>query len=125
MSDPATARRLAASLPEAEDQSEPESLAIRLRGKLFAWSYLERVDGTGPRVPQLDVLAVQCAHEEKEALISARPDAFFTTEHYRGYPAVLVRLAEIDDDELRTLLVAAWRMRATKTMARQYADELD
>ena len=42
-----------------------------------------------------------CPLEEKEMLIDAAPDIYFETDHYRGWPAILVRISEIDPDELR------------------------
>jgi hypothetical protein len=51
-----------------------------VRGKQFAWSYLERQCEGGPRVPQLEVLAVHCTPQDKELLLSAAPDIFFTTD---------------------------------------------
>lgn len=44
----------------------------------------------------------------------ATPDKFFTVPHYNGFPAVLVRLAAIDTDELTELLTTAWRLQAPK-----------
>jgi hypothetical protein len=37
-------------------------------------------------------------------LNEAAPERFFDDEHYRGYPAALVRLDNIEEDELATLL---------------------
>lgn len=67
---------------------------------------------------------MRCTQQDKELLLSAAPDTFFTTDHYRGFPAVLARLDEVDEDELRRLLINAWRCQTTKTMAAQYASEL-
>ena len=58
---------------------------------------------------------------EKEALIAADPETFFTTPHYDGHPMVLVRFDAVDVDELTELLTDAWRMRAPKRLR----DELD
>ena len=59
----------------------------------------------------LDVLAVRVSGaEEKQQLLDADPARFFTEPHYNGYPAVLVRLAEVDVDELRALTDAWWCM---------------
>ena len=115
----ATVRRLALSLPEAEDRSGETALSFAVRGKQFAWSYLERVGDKGPRQPRLDVLAVRCAAEEKEDLLASGPGKFFTTDHYRGFPAILVRLAAVDENELRALLTAAWRCQAPRSLARR------
>jgi hypothetical protein len=56
----------------------------------------------------------------KEALVADDPAVYFTTPHFDGYPAVLVRLAEIDPDELRELLRDAWLAQAPKRLALAY-----
>jgi hypothetical protein len=48
---------------------------------------------------------------------------FFTTPHWNGYPAVLMRipdLARIDRDELQDTLVEAWLTRAPKRTAKAW-----
>jgi hypothetical protein len=120
MVDPETLRRLALALPEAEDASAEKGFAFRVRGgKGFAWTFQERLAPKKPRRPKVGVLAVRCDLETKEMLISAAPERFFDDDHYRGYPAVLVRLDAIDADELGPLLSGAWRLTAPKRMVRQ------
>ena len=46
--------------------------------------------------------------------MAAAPRIYFETDHYKGWPAVLVRLSKIDDRELRHRLERAWRHRAPK-----------
>ena len=116
---PGTVRRIALSLPEAEDRSTAAALHFYVCGKHFAWSYLERVGEKGPRAPRLDVLAVRCAAEEKESILASDARKFFTTDHYRGFPAVLVRLDQVDERELRGLLMAAWRCQAPRSLAKR------
>ena len=62
------------------------------------------------------MLAVRCDLETKEMLIAAAPERFFDDDHYRGYPAVLVRLGAIDPDELGPLLHGAWRLSAPRRL---------
>jgi hypothetical protein len=114
----ATVRRIAAALPETEDLSTRQELRFEVRGKGFAWSWLERIEPKGPRRPRLDVLAVRCAPEEKEAILSSDPEKFFTEDHYRGFPAVLVRLGKVSANELRALLTAAWRCQAPRALVK-------
>ena len=57
---------------------------------------------------------------DRDALIQGRPEAFFSTPHYDGYPYVLVRLDVVEPDELAELLEDAWRIRATKRMVAEY-----
>jgi hypothetical protein len=57
---------------------------------------------------------------EREALLQGQPDAFFTTPHYDGYPAVLIRLEAVDPQELAELVEEAWRIRAPKRTIAEY-----
>src|SRR5215475_3130055 len=120
MVDVRTVRRIAMSLPEADDGSSPVSLAFSVRGKGFAWTYQERVEKNKPRQPRLDVLAVRVVAADKETLLAADPEKFFTTDHYRGYPAVLVRLAKVGTSELRELLNDAWRCQAPRALVKEF-----
>ncbi len=70
---------------------------------------------TGP------ILGARVEHlQAKEALIADAPDIYFTTPHFDGYAAVLVRLERIPLDELRELIIEAWLARAPKRLARDY-----
>jgi hypothetical protein len=119
MVDTETVRRTALSLPECCDRSSPTALSFYVRDKQFAWTYRERVHRKRTRQPRLDVLAVRCATDEKERLLASDPGKFFITDHYRGFPAVLVYLDCIDEQELRSLLTAAWQCQAPAAMRRQ------
>jgi hypothetical protein len=55
--------------------------------------------------------------------ISTRPETrIFTTSHFDGYPAVLVRLDRVAMPELEELLVEAWLTRAPRRLAAEYLD---
>ncbi len=122
MTDLNTVRRIASSLPEVEVRSNETAVNFYVRGKQFAWTYLERV-ARRHREPRPDVLAIRCAAEEKQSLLESAPEKFFTTDHYKGFPAVLVRLGAVDERELRGLLTAAWRCQAPRTLAKQLLKE--
>jgi hypothetical protein len=115
----AEVRRLALALPHVENRSDGDRMALEVKGKGMAWTYLERVNPKTPRVPRPDVLAIRCRIETKELLIAAAPERFFDDDHYRGYPAVLVRLDAIAEDELTHLLQTAWRLVAPRALVRQ------
>ena len=121
MVDASAVRRLARKLPAATDNSSAERLAFEVGGKGFAWTFMERVVPKKPRRPRLDVLAVRCAIEKKEMLIDAAPERFFDDDHYRGFPAVLVRLDRIAEDELRDLLADACSLMAAAKPKRRRA----
>ena len=106
MADQAAVRRIVLTLPEVE--ASAEHFAFSVRGKGFAWVWLERPAPKKPRVPQPSVLAVRVAsEEEKQALVAADPEKFFTEPHYNGFPAVLIRLKAIKVPALRKLLTDA------------------
>ena len=108
-------RRIALSLPEVTGGDD--ALDFRVRNKGIAWSYRERVEGESSRVVRPDVLVVRVASDqEKHALVAADGTKFFTTAHYNGYPAVLVRLDAVDTAELAELLTDAWRIQAPKRL---------
>ncbi len=60
------------------------------------------------------------AADERDLRIRADPATFFTTDHYRGYPTVLVRLATVDPADLRDVLEQAWRLHAPKRLVTEY-----
>ena len=99
------------------DESELNLIALALPGvsrngtgfevksKGLAWFYQQKIAGRKGWVERRDMLAVRVASlEEKEALLAADPQKFFTDAHYSGFPAVLVRLDAIETDELAELL---------------------
>ena len=72
-------------------------------------------------MPNPEVLAVRVADRgEKDALLASDTEKFFTEAHYNGYPAVLVRLAAVDTDELTELLTDAWRGQAPKALVAEF-----
>src|SRR5436190_22615336 len=120
MADLDDARRIALSLPETTGES---GFAVLRGGKPrgFAWTWNERVEPKKPRVPRPDVLAIRTANlDDKDILLASAPEKFFTEPHYNNFPAVLVRLANIELDELEDLLVEAWRSQAPKTLVKQF-----
>jgi len=69
------------------------------------------------RIKDADTLVLRVALEEKEVLMLAAPQIYFETEHYQGWPAILIRMSAIGDDELSLRLVNAWRLVAPKRLA--------
>jgi hypothetical protein len=101
-------RRISMSLPETAERPSYGSPAWRVKDRAFA-----RLRQEHPVAEDGDVLVVWVAGlDEKEALIAAEPDVFFTVPHYEGHATVLVRLKAIAEDELAELLTDAWRLRA-------------
>ena len=104
-----TVRRLASALPGVEEGLSYGTPALRVRGKLIARL---REDG--------ESLVVMIDLPDREVLMQADPQTFHITEHYRNYPAMLVRLSKVDVEALRELLEDAWRRAAPKRMVADY-----
>jgi hypothetical protein len=81
--------------------------------KAFAWVWMERVDPKKPRIPNSEVLAVRVRDEvDKQARLDLGIEAFFTEPHYKNFPAILIRLKSIGEEELGELITNAWRCQA-------------
>jgi hypothetical protein len=100
----ARVRAAAAHLPEVEESTWFGTPSLKVRGKSFT------------RLKDADTLVVMCALDEKEMLMEAAPEVYFETDHYKGWPAVLVRLKSIKAAELRHRLEQAWRLKAPKRL---------
>ena len=75
----------------------------------MAWPYLKRVHPKRARVARYDQFVMRVADtDDKEAYLRGEPDLFFTTDHYVGYGAVIVRLDMIEEARLGELLREAW-----------------
>ncbi|HUI49288.1 MAG TPA: hypothetical protein VL119_11360, partial [Acidimicrobiia bacterium] len=96
----------------------------KARGMVWVW--LERLHPKKARVPNPEVVAIRVADQgEKQALLASGEEKFFTEPHYNGYPAILVRLAAIDADELDELITEAWRCVAPKARVEEFDRNLD
>jgi hypothetical protein len=118
-------RRIALSLPETAEAPNGQTFMVMSgsKPKTFCWVWRERVDPKKPRIPNQSAIALRVASEfDKHALIDLAPDRFFTEPHFDGFPAILVRLAAIGDEELREVMTASWRRQAPKRLAALLAD---
>jgi hypothetical protein len=119
-------RGIALALPETSERSSYGSLAWRVNDKGFVWQRpLRRADleALGDQVPDGPIMAAYVEHVGmKDALIANDPDVYFTTPHFDGYPAILVRLDRIAVAELDELIVDAWLSRAPKRLVKEYLD---
>ena len=117
-------RAIATGLPETEERAPRE---WRAHGKSLAWERPLRkadLEYLGAAAPAGDILGVRVEDVGvAEALVADDPSVYFTTPHFAGYPAVLVRLAEIAPGELHELLRDAWLSRVPKRLAKAYLDE--
>lgn len=121
---------LARSMPQTtKDLSDDGRPSYLVHGKLFCCHRGRRRDALDPQTGERldDVLMFRVADEGvKELLLADDRGLFFTTSHFDGYPAVLVRipdLAGVDRDELEELVVEAWLTRAQKRVAKAWLDD--
>ncbi|MGH3159843.1 MAG: MmcQ/YjbR family DNA-binding protein [Streptosporangiaceae bacterium] len=71
-----------------------------------------------------DTFFVRCADvEERNELLKAEPGKFFITTHYDGYPGLLVRLSQVDLDEMTEIVTESWRLCAPKRLLAAYDAE--
>src|SRR4051812_31150999 len=123
MATQADVRRIALSMPGAEEASDRFAFSVpgKPSPKGFAWVWQERIERRGPRVPTRGVIGVRVPNlGKKDLLRSAEPAKFFTEPHYNGYPAVLVRLEAVSVEDLELLIAEAWRCStATKKTPRK------
>lgn len=119
-------RRIALALPETSERSSRDLASWRVRDKGFVWERPLRpgdIRALGDHAPTGPILGARVEHlVAKEALLADDPDVFFTTPHFDGYPAVLVRLEKITVEDLEELIVEAWLARAPKRLAQDYID---
>jgi hypothetical protein len=119
-------RRMALALPETSERSSRELASWRVRDKAFVWERpLRRADlrALGDHAPTGAILGARVEHlVAKEALLADDPEVFFTTPHFDGYPAVLVRLDAITVEDLEEVIVEAWLARAPKRLVKDYVD---
>ena len=117
-------RRIVQTLPETDAGTAWGQRTWRVRGKAFVFERpLRRRDlvELGEAAPTGPILGARVEHlAAKEALLADDPSVYFTTSHFDGYAAVLIRLERIVLDELAELIVEAWLTRAPKRLAQEY-----
>ena len=98
----------ARDLPEVEESTWYDTPALKVRGKGFS------------RVREPGIVVLMCSLEDKELLFAAAPEIYFETDHYKGWPAMLVRIDRIAPEELRHRLAIAWRLKAPKALVKAF-----
>ena len=119
----------ALALPQATKEiSDDGRPAYKVHGKLFCVHRGRRADALDEHGERLDdVLMFRVEDlDVKELLLSDARGIYFTTSHFKGYPAVLVRIPDLerlDLDELGDLVAEAWLTRAQKRVAEAWLEE--
>ena len=108
-----TVRQLALALPGVEEGKSYGTPAFRVGGKFLV------------RLREDDEIAIRVEYAAREVLMGADPETFYITEHYRCYPAMIVRLSRVDPEDLRKLLEEAWRRNASKRLLAAFEQNVD
>ena len=98
----------AAHLPGIEQSTSYGSLSVKVRGKFLA------------AIKDPNTLSLRCAMEDKEMLFASAPGIYYETDHYKGWPGLLVRLNKISKKELSVRLERAWRIQAPKKLVKDF-----
>ena len=99
----------ALGLPGAEASTSYGAPTVRIRGKPVVYPGRERGS-----------FAIASPLVEKELLIETDPDTFWESDHYRGWPAVLVRYGSADRERIEAMIMRAWWDRASKAQRSDY-----
>jgi hypothetical protein len=97
--------KLATKLPGVARGTSYGTPALHVRKK-----FLARLKEDGESV------AIKIAFADRDVLLELDPAAFYLTDHYRPYPAMLVRLSQVRRDLIEPLLEQAWRLQAPKSL---------
>ena len=122
-------RRLALALPETSERESRGLAQWRVKDKLFVWERPLRASdlaALGTAAPEGPILGARVEHlVAKEALVADPSGVYFTTPHFDGYPAILIKLDRISVADLEEVTVEAWLARAPKRLADAYLADRD
>ena len=106
----AAVRKLALSFPTMSEGTSYGEPAFLLNGKFFS-RFNEKEQG----------LVVYAEEDLRDTLLAVEPETYFTTDHYRDYPYVLMRLERAKLAALRELYERAFRAKASQKLVAEYA----
>jgi hypothetical protein len=105
------ARRIVAELPGASEVDVPEwgHPTFRVNNKMFASG-----------APDSPTMSMKATKEEQAELVAARPETFAVAPYVGRFGWIQVQLPRLDAEELRELLVEAWRQIAPRRLVRDF-----
>ena len=119
-------RRIALEMPGSSERKSRGRAQWWVGERLFLWERplragaIKRLREAAPTGP---ILGARVEHlGAKEALLADAPEIFFTTSHFKGTAAILIRLDVIGPEDLQEAIVEAWLARAPARLAKAYVD---
>ena len=94
-------RSIGAALPDVKDASSRRGTALKFKGRLLACEAIHKS-------AEPNSLMVRISLKRREALLAQNAEAYYLTDHYEPYPAILVRLSRIKRGSLQELLTESW-----------------
>lgn len=108
------------TFPGCEKETAGDREVVRVAGKVLAYLAANERSRPSGLPANEEFVIVRIDFDRRERLLELNPEAFFVTPHYRNYPGVIVRLSTVDQNELKDLLVDAWRLVAPKRLVRDW-----
>ncbi|SFG18757.1 hypothetical protein SAMN05518801_109132 [Novosphingobium sp. CF614] len=112
-------------MPTFDNWDEVIAFALSLPGTSMAPHFgtpCPKVNSKAFATPsrESDSFHVPTPHQEKEILIETDPDTFWQTDHYRGWPGVLVRFGSVDPERVEQVIRRAWWDKASRSERKAY-----
>jgi hypothetical protein len=98
------------AFPGAEKGISYGRPSYKVNGKFFT-----RLRGEDASLVLMDV-----SYDEREMLMEAEPATFHLTPHYKDYPCVLARVANLHPGSFRNFLERRWRRIAPKAAVKAW-----
>jgi hypothetical protein len=99
-------KKIALSFPEAHEKPSYGAPAIFIAKKFF----------TRLRAQDNSIIFIVADLPTRDMMLELDPKTYHITDHYKDYPAVLVRMERITPDELKLMLKRRWRHIAPKKL---------
>lgn len=100
---------IALSYPEVEQGTYRSQPSFTVQKK-----FIGRVFDDG------EAFVLRCKEPERGFLLESQPETYFVMPHFAGWPYILVRLAQMDEDQFRYLYEKSWRIGAPKSVVKAW-----
>lgn len=102
-------KQIGEQLPGVVEDTHYGTRALKVKGQMFV-----RLKEDG------ETLVVRCDIVSRDMMLNAEPKLFYITDHYKNFPAILLRLKAVKAKRLREIVEDAWRFRAPKKLVAEY-----